>query len=143
MSQHNMAQSNLTTRIGAYGILRQEDQILLCHLTNSGSWTLPGGGIEFGESPEEAMVREVHEETGFHVVALNLLGINSFTIKKDTRHFHSIQIVYLADIIDGELRYEEQGSTDRCAWMSYDETQKLDLVELVEFSTSKINWQGT
>ncbi|MCP4167005.1 MAG: NUDIX domain-containing protein [Chloroflexi bacterium] len=137
-----MDQSKQTTRIGAYGVLRQDNQILLCHLSRSGMWTLPGGGIEFGEPPEKAMTREVLEETGLEVIALDLLGINSFTITKADENFHSIQIVYLADIMAGELRYEEQGTTDMCAWHPYRDVQVLDSVELVKFAVSMINWHG-
>ena len=55
------------TRISAYGLLRDADRILLCRLSQgvagAGMWTLPGGGIEFGEHPEAAMIREVEGST--------------------------------------------------------------------------------
>ena len=44
---------------------------------NPGHWTLPGGGIDFGEDPEDAVVREFIEETGLTVKVRKLAGIDS------------------------------------------------------------------
>ena len=124
------------TRIGAYGILTQQSDLLLCRLSAQvgkyqGWWTLPGGGVEFGEHPEQAMVREVEEETGLIVEPAGLLGINSFTIQGKDDDFQSIQIVYRANILSGELRHEAEGTTDLCAWHQTDNIHALDTVELV------------
>jgi 8-oxo-dGTP diphosphatase len=127
------------TRIGCYGIIRRGNQILLCQLTRSRLWTLPGGGVEFGENPIDTMVREVAEETGLNVKEAGFLGIHSFTIERDGVHFHSIQIVYLADVIDGELTSEIEGTTDLCEWHAIEQTRNLDAVELVHFALNNLN----
>ena len=126
----------LITRIGAYGVIEDHGQILLCRLSDQverhqGWWTLPGGGIDFGEHPEQGMIREVEEETGLLVRATSLLGINSFTIEGERDHFHSIQIVYRAEIVGGTLRNELDGTTDRCQWHHQDALKDLPVVELV------------
>lgn len=56
---------------------------MLCVKQNTGSrkWTLPGGRMETGESPIEALVREVHEETGYHVEIGDLIGVYSMPAK--------------------------------------------------------------
>lgn len=55
-------------RVAAYAVIIRDDRILLSrlaeHLTSKELWTLPGGGLEHGEDPRDAVVREVHEETG-------------------------------------------------------------------------------
>ena len=63
------------TRPRACGALIQDNVILMVrHVEPSRSyWTLPGGGIEAGETPAEAAVREVWEETGLRVRAVRLL----------------------------------------------------------------------
>lgn len=65
------------TRVGAYGICLREGSLLLIHKAKgpyTGQLDLPGGGIEFGEAPEETVVREFLEETGLAVEVLNLAG---------------------------------------------------------------------
>ncbi|MDT5037491.1 MAG: hypothetical protein QOE03_2676, partial [Micromonosporaceae bacterium] len=59
-------------RVGAYGILRDADaRVLLVRNSDSselpGLWGLPGGGVEQGEHPDAAVVRELREETGLDV----------------------------------------------------------------------------
>lgn len=48
----------------SFGIIQKKDQILLCKRRDVPVWVLPGGGIEPGETPENACIREVFEETG-------------------------------------------------------------------------------
>ncbi|MDZ7685517.1 MAG: NUDIX domain-containing protein [Gammaproteobacteria bacterium] len=59
------------TRIAAYGIVIDNDHILLCrlsdYLAHAGMWTLPGGGLESGEHPETGIGARVEEETGLIV----------------------------------------------------------------------------
>lgn len=62
--------------IGAYGLLIQQEAVLLVQKARgpyTGTLDLPGGGIELGESPAEAVVREFAEETGLNVRVTGLL----------------------------------------------------------------------
>jgi 8-oxo-dGTP diphosphatase len=93
---------------------------------------LPGGGIDFGEDPVNAMGREVHEETGLTVRPTGLAGIDSLSIEEEDRHFHGIRIIYDTVVTGGTLRNELDGSTDLCAWWSYEEAKELQLVELAK-----------
>lgn len=124
------------TRISAYGLLHQEDRLLLCRLSSqmpeAGKWTLPGGGIEFGEDPEAAMIREVREETGLRVSSAGIAGVDSFTHDAPGRSFHGLRIIYHANVLEGALCYEEDGSTDMCEWHCLDSLDELDVVELVQ-----------
>jgi len=64
--------------LGAYGLAVVDDQVLLIRKGRgayTGRWDLPGGGIEFGESPEEAVRREMIEETGLSVLRAALLTV--------------------------------------------------------------------
>ena len=51
------------TRVAAYGLMLQDDSMMLCRISGAvpnykGQWTLPGGGLDFGEDPADAVVRE-------------------------------------------------------------------------------------
>ncbi|HLN61991.1 MAG TPA: NUDIX hydrolase [Symbiobacteriaceae bacterium] len=65
-------------RIGAYGICIHNGRMLLIHKAKgpyTGLLDLPGGGIEWGEAPDETLVREFLEETGLAVVAGEIAGV--------------------------------------------------------------------
>jgi 8-oxo-dGTP pyrophosphatase MutT (NUDIX family) len=70
-------------------ILNTDDELLLCHVTGQGHWDLPKGGIDHGESPLQAALRETREETGLHLSdsALIELGRFKYTAKKDLHLF--------------------------------------------------------
>jgi ADP-ribose pyrophosphatase YjhB (NUDIX family) len=62
--------------IGTFAIIFDSDKkILLCHRRDYDLWNLPGGTLEAGESPWEAVIREVKEETGLEVKIERLAGI--------------------------------------------------------------------
>lgn len=132
------------TRVGCYAWIEQEGQVLLTHwraVTGGGrehsGWTLPGGGMEQGESPELTCLREVTEETGFTAQLGGLLGVRSHWIApQDRLHgvgrpLHGLQVVYLARITAGTLSVEVGGSTDDVRWVDLDALAALGPVPLV------------
>jgi 8-oxo-dGTP diphosphatase len=124
------------SRIAAYGLVQRERRLVLCRLSPqivrfAGQWTLPGGGVEFGEHPAAAMVREVHEETGLQVRPLDVAGIDSICRELDDHAFHAVRIIYHTEIVGGALTHELEGSTDRCDWWHLDDVESLDIVDLV------------
>ncbi len=125
------------TRVAAYGLIKHEDSILLCRLSHQvpkkqGYWTLPGGGVEFGEHPADAMVREVMEETGLSVTAGNVITVDSMRVDSEDHDYHGIRIIYATTFLHGELKFEKNGTTDFCQWVRQDEITSLPLVELAK-----------
>jgi 8-oxo-dGTP diphosphatase len=125
------------TRVAAYALIHGSNRILLCRISKElpkweGCWTLPGGGLNFGESPEDAVVREVEEETGLHVRLGSIAKIDSIYDTSDPEDFHGIRIIYYADIVNGELRHETSGTTDYCDWHELHPTPDIKLVDLAE-----------
>jgi 8-oxo-dGTP diphosphatase len=118
-------------RYGSYGILTQEAKLLLT-LKKSGPykglWGLPGGAIEFGESPEATLKRELVEEVALMADRLELLNIASSVGKYETKggeyFFHHIGIIYrvleFQTIFD--LIPEEEAR-----WIRLEEIQPMEL----------------
>ncbi len=125
-------------RVGAYAVCVRDGQVLLARwISPSGPrWTLPGGGLDHGEDPRDAAVREVAEETGYVVLLEGLLAVDSIRLTAgldgDPVDHHGIRIIYTAHIVGGELRDETEGSTDRAEWIALDRVETLDRVSLVD-----------
>ncbi|MDQ5872700.1 MAG: NUDIX hydrolase [Acidobacteriota bacterium] len=88
-----------------------------------GSWALPGGFCEVGETTEECGVREVLEETGVKVEIGRLLGVYSDP-KRDPRG-HTVSVLYDARPIRGVARGGDDAAEAR--WFTRRELEKLDL----------------
>lgn len=123
-----------TLRVAAYTLIVQDERLLLCRLSSvereSGSWTLPGGGMDFGEHPEETAVREAREETGLAVRVTGLVTVDSRVCHFADLKMHWLRFIYRAEIVGGSLADEIDGSTDSCRWFTREQAEALPLVEL-------------
>ncbi len=130
------------TRVGSYAVVIEDGRILLAHWNENGhtGWTLPGGGLEFGEDAPTAAVREVFEETGYVVELDGLLGVDSMHIPAgdrlsgSDRHMHSLRIIYRAHTVSGDLAHEQGGTTDEAAWIPVNDVPNLKRVTLVDIA---------
>jgi len=76
--------------IGAFGIIFDEQgRVLLCHREDLDVWNLPGGRVDSGEMPTDAVIREVLEESGLDVEIGRLVGVYG-KINKDELDFSFI-----------------------------------------------------
>lgn len=112
-------------RPGAYAVITDDDHVLLSlwEGPTRSWWTLPGGGIEFSEDPGQTCIREVFEETGYHVRLDQLISASSATIAaKDRIHGQPnplmiLRILYTATVVSGVLTPETDGSSVDAAWL--------------------------
>ncbi|RKQ90072.1 ADP-ribose pyrophosphatase YjhB (NUDIX family) [Mycolicibacterium mucogenicum 261Sha1.1M5] len=127
-------------RVAAYAVIERRGKILLTHWRRGHlhGWTLPGGGIEPGEDPKDAVVREVFEETGLQAKPGRLLGVDSRVMVREEvpegtdPEMHTIRIVYRATVQDGPLRNEVDGSSDEARWVALKDVNSLKTLSLVQ-----------
>lgn len=91
-------------------------------------WEFPAGGIEFGETPLEAVVREAREETGLTFGTPKILFSSSHSFETDKARVHEIAIVYLLETSEPEgavdiSQPEREHSEYR--WLTLDEISRL------------------
>ena len=132
-------------RVAAYAVVCDDQgRILLCHIHPAigigDMWTLPGGGLDFGEPPAGATLRELEEETGFIGEIDRLVNVDDrlFTNGDGNERMHAIRIVYAVRIVGGSLRDEPAGSTDTCRWVGPDEFGALRLGELARRAIERL-----
>ncbi|UMG93768.1 NUDIX domain-containing protein [Nocardioides sp. TF02-7] len=115
-------------RVAAYAYVERDGALLLTRISplgvGPGTWTLPGGGIDHGEAPQDTVRRELREECGLEGEVGELLTVHDvhFTGTAPTgrnEDFHGIHLVHRATVPDGvEPRVvEEDGTTDAVAWV--------------------------
>lgn len=129
-------------RLGAYAWCERDGAVLLTRVSDEGPggglWTLPGGGLDFGEDPEAGATREVLEETGYVAELGALVGVrNAILEPAQTISGHRVQtvgIVYRGTITGGKLTTEFEGSTDAAAWIPLAELDGLPSVALLTWT---------
>lgn len=123
---------NKITRVGVIAFLRHPEdpkRYLFTRRTKAGKrgyWSLPGGNVEWGESPSEAIYREVLEETGMR--GLHLAGkpalVETYTYENG---LHSVLLVYMGTVFVGDVRkpFKRKAGRYSTKWLDKYEASKL------------------
>ncbi|MEU5760368.1 NUDIX domain-containing protein [Nocardia sp. NPDC047648] len=106
-----------------------EGKILMIHRTDNDRYSIPGGGLEAGETVTEALVREVKEETGIDVQVTGLIGIFSnpehVIAYDDGEVRQEFSICFRADPVGGQLRTSSESKEVR--WVAPSDVSSLDV----------------
>ncbi|HEY9565084.1 MAG TPA: NUDIX domain-containing protein [Nocardioides sp.] len=137
-------------RLAAYAVIRREQTLLLTRISalghHAGSWTLPGGGVDHGEQPARALVREVAEECGLVCVPGELLDVDDvhFTgTAPNGRHedFHGVHLIFAATVAEGAVPrvVEVDGTTDEVAWVPIADIEagRLEVLDVVRHALTR------
>lgn len=130
------------TSVRSYGVVIKDDEVVLVRSSNPKHnpplWWLPGGGIDFGESPEDTLVREFLEETGLEVANPELIGVHSDMRRRDNGDkIHTVRILFTAQVSGGELQHEVHGTTDHAAWFKLSELSSMNIAEYAQIAIEK------
>ncbi len=128
----------LHQRVAAYALVTSERGVLLTQFTSAthvaGEWGLPGGGLDAGEAPAEAVHREVWEETGQRIELEPLLAVQSShwvgrAPSGVLEDFHAVRIVYRASCPDpvDPVVHDVGGTTSDARWVAFPDIGDLPL----------------
>ncbi len=140
----DVAVDELVWRPAAYAIIIKDKKILLTK--QRGEYHLPGGGVDLGEMPADAVIREVKEETGLIVNKPELIDmISGFFTWNDTKndkiwHFQSLLLYYTCEFKGGKLSIdgfedEERMYGELAEWIPLNKLQEIK-------AGSTIDWRA-
>lgn len=110
-----------TAQVGVAALIIHGGKLLLmrrAHSHGAGTWSPPGGHIDFGEMPEDTAIRETREETGVTIAAPAFRGITSDVFAEEGKHY--ITLWYDVSDVTGEPRVNAPDEMTDVGWFPLD-----------------------
>ena len=127
--EFGLVQTYPEATVGALIVNEKGDVLLVRSIKWGDKYTVPGGHIELGERAEDAIVREVKEETGLDSVAVDLLIVQQAIYPKDYhKHEHYIFMDYVCKALSAEVKLDGR-ELQSFIWIKPEEALKLELEE--------------
>ena len=139
--EYEVNADDLIQRIGVYAVIIKDGKILLTR--QWGGYSIVGGGVDKGETLEEAFTREVKEETGLEATVGDIIYQTTTFFKKDVESnvYQSFQFYFTHDKLSGNLSSDditesEKGYTDNGPeWVDIDKLNKIEFHHSVDLDT--------
>ncbi|CAK7061034.1 DNA mismatch repair protein MutT [Tissierella sp. P1] len=93
----------------------ESKQILMVYNCDSDSWSMPGGAVEKDETLEQAVIREVREETGLLVKIKDVAAVNECFFEEEDEHV--VFITFRGEIIGGNISIENPQEISEIVWV--------------------------
>ncbi|MBD2258693.1 NUDIX hydrolase [Pseudanabaena sp. FACHB-2040] len=128
-----------TPKVDVRGAVFRDGQILLVQQRTDGFWTLPGGWADVGESPSQAVVREILEESGFETKAVKVAAVYD---RDHPRHghlpepYHVYKLIFLCELLSGAPT--ESYEIQQIGFFREDEIPDLSLYRVVPSQISRL-----
>jgi 8-oxo-dGTP diphosphatase len=110
-----------TAQVGVAVLVRRGDEIVLLKRQGShgaGTWSTPGGHIDFGETPEACGIRETQEEVGLVIADLTFIGLTNDVFEQEGKHYLTIWLE--AQYAGGEARVNAPREMTEVGWFALD-----------------------
>jgi ADP-ribose pyrophosphatase YjhB (NUDIX family) len=124
-----------TPKLDVRGVVFRDDEILLVRekvKRSAGTWALPGGWVDVGESPSEAVVREVREESGYDTRAVKLLALydrDRHSHAPSAIPWHTWKASFLCELVD-DIQHQLDDEIAEARFFSRNELPELDLARI-------------
>ncbi|OGO23290.1 MAG: hypothetical protein A2Z28_03315 [Chloroflexi bacterium RBG_16_51_9] len=116
--------------VAVSAIIFKEERVLMIKRSkepNKGKWSIPGGGIELGETLDQAVKREVREECSIEIEVERVFYTTENIIRDDDGRvkYHYVLVDMLAKYAGGETK--AQSDAEECRWVTAEELSELDI----------------
>jgi 8-oxo-dGTP diphosphatase len=108
-------------RVGVGILITRRDEVLLVHrhgAHGAGTWSPPGGHLDYGETPEQCAIREAREETGVEVDTVRFRALTNDVFESERRHY--ITIWMQAAYRTGEAGVRSKRELTEVGWFRWD-----------------------
>jgi len=118
-------------RVGVGAVVLDGARVLLARRGRApghGKWSIPGGLVHLGERLEDALVREIEEESGLRVRVLGVCGVIDRVVREqDAIRYHYVIIDYVAEAVGGHLQAGSDAAEVR--WVSVGDLGQYDTTD--------------
>lgn len=128
-NDHAAPKANSIKPAAAVAIFNDKEEILLLKRRDSGKWTMPGGTLDFGEDLKTCAIREVLEESGYHVEITDIIGTytnpNTVIAYSDGEVRQEFTILYKGEILDGQIEIDSESTAYQ--WIKLNQVSDLPM----------------